>query len=336
MDSPDKDNQSPQTVTYDLHGIVAIRLVDASPSDIVAVDRQLGPIRRPINREPDIVIRFIDRFSTNSRIRYLGLDGAGFTDDAFLVLYNKHSRVKVQIPFDQIGHRCVIICETGLPAVPLLIPIINLTALANGAMPLHASAFAYNGIGVLATGWSKGGKTETLLAFMSNGGRYIGDEWVYIGSNGQRMYGIPEPIRVWDWHLEELPHIRTLIKPGDRARLKAIKVIRGIDRVVDRALFGMLDNTQMAKKIRSLLKRQLYVDMPPSKLFCQELNDLSFDLDKVLFVVSHESGDVTIQPEDPNTIAMQMVFSLQYERLSFMSYYLAFKLLHCSPTRRRM
>ena len=37
---------------------------------------------------------------------------------------------------------------TGLPAVPLLIPIVNLTALANGALPMHASAFTHDGVGV--------------------------------------------------------------------------------------------------------------------------------------------------------------------------------------------
>jgi len=49
--------------------------------------------------------------------------------------------------------------------VPHLLAVINLTALAKGVLPLHASAFTYRGLGVLATGWAKGGKTETLLEF---------------------------------------------------------------------------------------------------------------------------------------------------------------------------
>ncbi len=64
-------------------------------------------------------------------MRYLGVDEAAFTDDAFLILRSKHkARAKVQIPFEQIGgERCEIICERGLPVVPLLIAIINLTPL---------------------------------------------------------------------------------------------------------------------------------------------------------------------------------------------------------------
>ena len=36
-----------ETVDYDLHGIVGIRLLDARPTDARAVDRQLGRLRRP-------------------------------------------------------------------------------------------------------------------------------------------------------------------------------------------------------------------------------------------------------------------------------------------------
>jgi len=35
------------TVKFDLHGIVSVRLVDASTSDARAVARQLGPMQTP-------------------------------------------------------------------------------------------------------------------------------------------------------------------------------------------------------------------------------------------------------------------------------------------------
>jgi hypothetical protein len=187
-------------VDYDLHGLVGVRLLDAEPADARAVDRQLGPIRTPLEREPDITIRFVEELPVRGTVRLLGLDEAGYTEDAFLVLRGKHkTRARVQIRFEQIGGRCEITCESGLKAVPLLIPILNLTALAKGALPLHASAFEYEGTGILTTGWSKGGKTEALLTFMARGARYIGDEWVYLhpemspqGRHVTRMSGIPD------------------------------------------------------------------------------------------------------------------------------------------------
>ena len=193
-------------VDYDLHGIVGIRLLGASESDVAAVTAQLGPIRAVLDRDPDVVIRFVDRLPV-SNLRYLGREEAGFTDDAFLVLRSRKARARVQIPVEEIGGRCEIVCESGLPAVPLLIPIVNVTALAKGVVPVHAAAFVHRGSGVLVTGWAKGGKTESLLGFMSHGAEYIGDEWVYVSADGRRLRGIPEPVRVWDWHLDDLPGI---------------------------------------------------------------------------------------------------------------------------------
>jgi hypothetical protein len=315
-----------ETVDYDLHGLAGIRLLNPSADDAAAVTRQLGSIQAPLNRAPDIIVRFVDRLPTTSRVRYLGVDEAGFTDDAFLVLRSKHkARARVQIPFADIGRQCEIVCESGLPAVPLLIPILNLTVLAKGALPLHASAFTYNGTGVLTTGWSKGGKTETLLAFMSRGASYVGDEWVYLSGDGHRMYGIPEPIRVWDWHLQYLPQYRRLVGAGDRARLRAIKLAQSLDQAIsDGSGKGFLP-ARVMRRLVPLLKRQAFVDMHPRQLFGQGFGNLAGDLEKVFFVVSHESPDVVVQPMDPSDIARRMVFSLQHERLDFMAYYFKFQ-----------
>ena len=303
---------------FDLHGLVGVRLLNASASDAAAVARQLGPLPSTLDREPDIVIRFVDRLALSSRVRYLGVDEAGFTDDAFLVLRSRHKApARVQIPFAAIGKSCEIVCESGLPAVPFLIPVVNLTVLARGAIPLHASAFTHNGTGVLITGWSKGGKTETLLAFMARGARYIGDEWVYVSGDGRRMFGIPEPVRVWNWHLEYVPQYRRLVGLGDRLRLRAIELARLLSR-------GVPSGT-LVRRVTAILKRQAYVDMHPESLCGGRLGTLAGDLDKVFFAVSHDTPDVLVQAVDPQEVARRMVFSLQHERLDFLSYYLKFR-----------
>jgi hypothetical protein len=316
-----------QKLDYDLHGLVGIRLLNASTTDVAAVTRQLGPIQAPLTREPDIIIRFVDRLPVSSPVRYLGLDDAGYTDDTFLVLRSKHkTRARVQIAFEQIGKQCEIVCESGLPAVPLLIPILNLTVLGKGAIPLHASAFTYNGTGMLATGWAKGGKTETLLAFTANGAEYVGDEWVYISSDGQQMYGIPEPIKVWYWHLQDLRQYWTLVGRSDRARLRALNLsVQWTDRVISNGLERGSAPITMMSRVAALLKQQLYVHLPPQKLFGQEVAPLVAPLEKIFFVVSHETPDVTVQPMDPQEVARRMVFSLQHERLDLMAYYLKFR-----------
>src|SRR6266508_1771828 len=145
------------TADFDLHGLVGIRVVDGTARDVAAVAAQLGPLPRRLDREPDIVIRFVDRLELGSRLRYLGARDAGWTDDGFFVLRSRKQPVVVRLPMGDIGGRCEIVSESGVPAIPFLIAILNLTVLGNGALPLHAAAFELDGVGTLVTGWSKGG-----------------------------------------------------------------------------------------------------------------------------------------------------------------------------------
>jgi hypothetical protein len=316
------------TLDFDLHGIVGIRLLNATPGDIAAVKRQLGPIQTPLSRTPDIVICFVDKIPSASPVRYLGLDDVGFTEDAFLVFRAKYqTRVKVQIPFEQIGkQQCEIVCESGLPAVPLLIAILNLTALSKGALPLHASAFNYKGKGILTTGWSKGGKTEMLLTYASHGAEYIGDEWVYLSSDGQHMYGIPEPIRVWNWHLKELSYYKAKVSTSDLVRLRILNmVIKTLDWLEESKVTGRSSLVKLSRRVNAILHRQINVDIPPERLFGKSVGATKGHPDKVFFVATHDSPEIRVHPIDPHEIVQRMVFSLQEERREFLSYYQKFR-----------
>lgn len=321
------ENNHTMQVDYDLHGMVGIRLVDATPQDITIVKRQLGPIEKTLNREPDITIRFMDEIKTVTQLNYLGVDEVAFNDEAFMLLRSKHkTRAKVQIPFEKIGQEIEILCERGLLAVPLLIPIINLTALCKGNLPLHASAFTYNSLGGLATGWAKGGKTETLLAFMSNGADYVGDEWIYLSSDGHRMYGIPEPIRVWDWHLQDLPEYWAKVNLGDRTRLKSLSLlITPLEWAISSGVASESSVVRLIRRMVPLLKRQLYVHLPPKRIFGTDNSPLEGCLDKIFFVVSHEGTDIQVNPISLREVASRMVFSLQEERRDLVSAYLKYR-----------
>jgi hypothetical protein len=311
-------------VDFDLHGLAGIRLLDPSPTDVAAVGRQLGLAHVQLEREPDVVIRFVDRLATGSRIRFVGLGEAAFTDDAFLVLRSKHKApARVEIAFTQIGAPVEIVCERGLPAVPFLIPILNLTVLARGVLPLHASAFVHRGTGVVATGWSKGGKTEALLAFAAHGGRYVGDEWVYVTDDGSRVHGIPEPIRIWGWHLRQLPQHEALVSRGDRTRLRAIELVLGSERALRRVRAGRRPSHALTR-LAPLLRSQHFVDIDPARLFGR-VGEQSAPFDRLFFLVSSDAPDITVEPVDPLDVAKRMVFSLQHERLDLKAAYLKYR-----------
>src|SRR4051795_9964711 len=225
-------------VDFDLHGIVGIRVLDARPTDVETLTRQIGPLRTPLTRDPDITIRFVDELPESRPMTYANWPESAATEDAFYLLRGKDGvTARTRLPMDAIGDGCQVVCERRAGHVPHLLALINMTALQRDVLPLHASAFTYEGVGVLATGWGKGGKTEVLLAFAARGARYVGDEWVYLTPDGT-MHGLPEPIRLWHWHIAQLPLLRENLPPVIRARLRALPSVASSMSTLGAALPG--------------------------------------------------------------------------------------------------
>jgi hypothetical protein len=321
----DKGLRAP-ALDYDLHGLAGIRLLDAAPADVTAVTRQLGCIQRPLTRGPDLIIRFVDRLRISSRVRFLGDEQVGFTDDAFLLLSrNKDRGALAQFALGQAGNRCEIVCVTGLPAVPLLLPILNLAVLGNGGLPVHASAFSYEGTGVLAAGWSHGCKTGTLLAFMAKGARYIGDDWVYISDDGRRMYGLPDVMQIRDSYLQDLPQYQALAGRAERVRRRALKLAHAMARGISRGLGARSLPARGVRALTRMLEERLTVRMEPSRLFGEGSCMQAGTLDKILLLLSHDGPGVTVRPMEPEELARRLAFALAHERLGLLSYYLKFR-----------
>src|SRR6185436_16146652 len=85
------------------------------------------------------------------------------------------------------------------------------------------------------------------------------------------------------------------------------------------------DSRQVLKRLAGLVRRQLYVQLPPEKLFRQKTDGTEAQLEKIFFVVSHDRPDLIVQQIDPREVAERMVFSLQEEQMEFMSYYFKYR-----------
>jgi hypothetical protein len=190
---------------------------------------------------------------------------------------------------------------------------------------LHASAFAYKDKGILVTGWSKGGKTEALMGFVNQGARYVGDEWVILTKDGQRMYGIPEPITLWDWQIKQLPGICPMLTFSDRLIFRAIHFIRTMHSYLSRGIFKNTFPVQILNKAMPSLMHQLHVNFPPQKIVKYQSMQLCAEPDIVFFVMSHKAPYIYVEPWRSEDIARRMLHSLQYEQLRFFAYYQAFK-----------
>jgi hypothetical protein len=306
---------------FDLHGLVGVRVVDGTPADVAVVRRQLGHPQTRLDREPDLTVRFVDRLAP-SPLTLVGVGESGYDDDSFYLLQAKGgSPRRTQLPIDRLGPGAEIVCERGIPAVPHLIATVNLVLLTRDVLPLHATALEVDGEGILVTGWSKGGKTETLLAATSHGASYVGDEWVHLTPDG-RMLGLPEPVRLWAWQLAQRPDLLASRPPAERRRLRTwATVSRMAERVGERAWRG----TGLVRRIAPALGRQAYLQVPPADLFGTDGMVPSAKLDAVVLVLSHEASETVVVDAQRGEIAGRMAASLAEERAPLMMHYRQFR-----------
>jgi len=307
--------------------MVGIRVVDPVPEDVVKVARQLGRLHKRLDRPPDISIRFVERIETDV-VTCVGIGDTGFDGEEFYLLQGSGAtRAKVLFPFDAVGSEIEIVCERHVPAVPHLLTCINMVALAKGVLPLHASAFEQDGRGVLVMGWSKGGTTESLLAAMDRGARYVGDEWVYLTPDGEMM-GLPEPVRLWAWHLEQQPRVIRQRRRSDQARLAGWRALASAAAAVPSR--GPV--TGLARRAEPLLQRQAFLQMLPDELFGHERVKLRGRLDAAVLLLSHDSEDIIVERAAPREISGRMASSLAHERAHFLDHYQQFRFAF--PSRR--
>jgi hypothetical protein len=314
----------PLCTDFDLHGIVGVRLVHASPADVDTVRRQLGPLQATLTRDPDIVIRFVEAIQLPA-INYVELKKNGFTPDGFFILQNKKTAVRVRIPFEAIGSSpCELVCQRGLRAIPLLMAIVNLVALRKGYVAVHGSAFHYQGIGVLLVGWAKGGKTEGLLSFAARGARYVGDEWIWLSSDGKWMYGIPENIRLWDWHIAQVPSARRQLATSRQLLFSCIRQLDVAQRHWNRSTTTAALPSLLQKTL-AVLTRQCNVQFPPQAIFGNDLGPFQSRLDRVVLMINHNRRQISLESADSQEIAVRMAASNRLEQLPFLEHYWAFR-----------
>ena len=186
---------------YRIHDSIGIRLTGLSEN----VESWLKRFQAPLNSPADLEVR-VSETMPDDPLRYIELHRYGYSQSGFVMLTRGAKPKKVLIPLENLGNNCLITCEKGANSVPMLQEIIHLSAIQKGFLPLHASAFNHEGQTILASAWPQGGKTSLLFAFSQHGADYISDDWTYLDAEHQ-AYGIPLPVTVRSWQLEQLPDL---------------------------------------------------------------------------------------------------------------------------------
>ncbi len=322
-----KDNSPPAaTVDFDIHGIVGVRLINPGEKDRKAVSFQLGLPQTRLTREPDIVIRFVDHLPTPG-LKYQGLNKTGFTATDFFILVSRRRPIKLQVPFDQIGGTCELVCEKGVNAIPMLFHIINLTFLSKNYLPIHGAAFVYDGSGILVTGWATGGKTEALLAFAERGAQYVGDEWIILSPTGKEMFALPSPTSIKEWQFPYIPGLlsQTEIRTRKRIFFQTIHGLERLHRSLARTKLKNLFPVSFLGESLPVLKKQLKIWVSPPAFFSGQFISGKVPLERVFLILMHDQTDVRVEACPPAEIAARMQNSNRYEFLHFFEYYNAFK-----------
>lgn len=317
--SANSRNRAPgeRQLDFDLHGVIGVRLIDATPREVAAVRAQLGGLTYPLQRDPDIVVRFVPHLPTPG-LRYVEMGRSGFTDQGFFILSHRRRPVRVRMPFGFPEEPCEIVCEHGLRSVPLLDAWIKLVAVRKGYAPVHASAFEYQGAGVLVAGWAHGGKTSCLLAHAHTGAAFVSDDLVLLSGDGRTMLGFPTPVSVSDRQLDQLPPMRRRLGWTRRTLLAGARAVERLQPV-----FGGSRAGGMLHAAVPALRRRLKVSVPPEDLF-GPVGSCEAEPRKVFLALSQAATEIRVEPADPDVVAEQLTASLRLELHSWLEQYLAY------------
>ena len=304
--------------------IVGVRFENLSGDERTNLLGNYSNFVKNLDRDPDIIIRFVDKLNS-SGLTYLGLDFAAFDESKFYIISDSVEKKKVAIPFDKIGQKLEIICEKGLRSVPLLNHIVNFYFIKREFIPVHSSGFYHDNQGVLVMGWTKGGKTETLLSFANHGAEYVGDEWVVLSKDGSEMFGLHVPITIWKW---QLPYIKKLINNiglANKSIFMIVTLLEYFNRIGMNLKLNKVFPFNLLSRGLPHARKLLKIRKSPEKLFANKIRHGKTKLDTIVLAVSHEDSAITVNKCDPEEVFNRMIHSNDYEKLIFDEYYKAFK-----------
>lgn len=309
-------------VDLDMHGLVGVRLVGATRADVQAVQRQVGAVRASLARTPDIVVRFVSR-PRPVDLRWIEVGRSAFSSAGYFRTWHGRRPVFVRIPLDRLGEPCEFIAERGVGAIPLLRSAIRLAALARGFVTLHASAFEIGGMGVIASGWTHGGKTSTLLAFASREAHFVSDDVVMLGRDGDLMYGLATPIALSSWQVDQLGAGRAAVSAISRARMAAASLAAGA-----LSRFGEWRGPRRSGRAHAtadLIRRRLArTNLAPGALFGDRMRPSARPL-RLFLTVSQTEPGIHVEPLDVEEAVGHVAASMRYEALPLAAAYEEFR-----------
>jgi len=297
-----------------LPGQLVLRLIDADDRHRSAIRGLLGIDPIPAGpSDADLTVRFVPAIRPARTLRLLGQDAATDGERFFVVRSVGGERCLIDMPLAELGHRMVITCDAAIASVPQLVPLLNATALVRGILPLHASAAVLGGRGIAAAGWSKGGKTEALLAMHAAGGTPIADEWCYVDPASRVGQGLMAPIRLSDDHLRQLGELRNLMTVARRTRMTSAGAVGRAYAAIDGRAWKRAAAARWIHRFVPLVEGQRSADLDPRAVFGRAYE--AHRLDRIALVVATEHGRTAVRNIPASDATESMVAAHMHHRL---------------------
>jgi hypothetical protein len=209
---------------YDLSGRASLGVVGDERAQ-ASIARHMAPFEAgstATDGAPDVVLSF----DGSERRRFLDVhnvarDGLTTAYDGKVLSVLVGDRVCALHPCAD-GGSLTLRCDDGFPIGTLLRtivrPALQAAAVRHDAVPVHSAAVEIDGRGVLVAGWSESGKTETALALMEEGARWLSDKWTLVGADAEAS-AFPITVGVRRWVLPYLPRLAAALPRTARVQV---------------------------------------------------------------------------------------------------------------------
>lgn len=300
---------------FNIHGVLGVKLLDAEASDVATVRRHLGPLEEELFCEPDLVVRFVKHLP-RVETEHQALTSNGFAKDSFLVFDERAAREAAQIAVNFDRQPCEILCQSGLRSIAVLLPMLSLIALKKDYVAIHGSAFVYDGVGVVMAGPATSGKTTILLGFASLGAEFVGDDWVLLRRDGQRMHGLPAAIELSPKHAERSLFVRHTLGSFRR---------KGFD--ILGAVMALLNGSRgtfvkpAARRIITAIQRRIIPRAHPQHIFAKCAKSFSAKPQKVFLLMKHSDPVVHVKEIHRKEMAELLSRLAEHEQKNIMELY---------------
>jgi hypothetical protein len=227
---------------FEIGGRLRLGVRGLSPDEHGAIRRHLDPCpATPLESPPDVLVE-VDGHVPAALLDMQRDAGDGrltATDGQSFYVVEQGRACAIPPPGGAASARFAV--EPGFPIARafgrLVRPTLQIGLLARDAAAAHSAAVEIDGRAVLVAGWSESGKTETALALVEDGARFLSDKWTVVGSDGTACV-FPIGVGVRGWVLRHLPRLDAALGRGPRGRLRAAALTRAVSRPLDRGPLG--------------------------------------------------------------------------------------------------